>query len=421
MLLSLALTSPPAPATAVRDGLLFVEPYPFIYRTRVKQRWTLAPLIDVFTAELYGPRSVWERAAASGALRVNGAPVTDRTVARTSDVVTHRVHFHEMPVSASDRPRVLNSSSSIGGGEGEEAREYLAVYKPAGMPTHVCGHYRYNALTTTLALPALYPVHRLDKATSGVVVFARSADAARRFQSSRAPGRRGRHGNDALDALRPAPGVRVYLARVRGKFPHSSSCSSSLSSSTTTLSSQGVMECNVSLALVRNSGGYARAVPCNGAAAAAAAKRHVARCKPALTTFERLWYDARTDTSLVRCVPLTGRTHQIRAHLQHTGYPIANDAAYGGRVARDAEHDAFTNPTVHELFHCGGGGGGGDHHHHHDHDDECRHCPYAAPLRWRREATTRQLAIWLHSLSFDDRAASGVTASTAWPLWATPA
>jgi hypothetical protein len=39
---------------------------------------------------------------------------------------------------------------------------------------------------------------------------------------------------------------------------------------------------------------------------------------------------AGSSTSLVRCVPKTGRTHQIRAHLAHLGHPIANDGAYGG-------------------------------------------------------------------------------------------
>jgi 23S rRNA-/tRNA-specific pseudouridylate synthase len=33
--------------------------------------------------------------------------------------------------------------------------------------------------------------------------------------------------------------------------------------------------------------------------------------------------------SVVKCYPLTGRTHQIRVHLKHLGYPIANDQMYG--------------------------------------------------------------------------------------------
>lgn len=38
------------------------------------------------------------------------------------------------------------------------------------------------------------------------------------------------------------------------------------------------------------------------------------------------------STSLLKCKPITGRTHQIRLHLQLIGYPIANDPCYGGEL-----------------------------------------------------------------------------------------
>ncbi|GFH20815.1 PseudoU_synth_2 domain-containing protein [Haematococcus lacustris] len=52
--------------------------------------------------------------------------------------------------------------------------------------------------------------------------------------------------------------------------------------------------------------------------------------KPAATQFQLIRYDADSDTSIVECRPLTGRTHQIRVHLQYLGHPIANDSQYGG-------------------------------------------------------------------------------------------
>ncbi|KAL9179442.1 hypothetical protein ACHAXT_008732 [Thalassiosira profunda] len=52
--------------------------------------------------------------------------------------------------------------------------------------------------------------------------------------------------------------------------------------------------------------------------------------KPAQTSFALLSYDATKDTSLVVAKPVTGRTHQIRLHLQTLGHPIANDHCYGG-------------------------------------------------------------------------------------------
>jgi hypothetical protein len=54
--------------------------------------------------------------------------------------------------------------------------------------------------------------------------------------------------------------------------------------------------------------------------------------KPAFTRFRLLAYSAADDTSLVECMPLTGRTHQIRLHLQLLGNPIANDPCYGGKL-----------------------------------------------------------------------------------------
>jgi hypothetical protein len=54
--------------------------------------------------------------------------------------------------------------------------------------------------------------------------------------------------------------------------------------------------------------------------------------KPAQTLMSLLSYDASSDTSLVLAKPVTGRTHQIRLHLQKLGHPIANDHCYGGEL-----------------------------------------------------------------------------------------
>lgn len=50
--------------------------------------------------------------------------------------------------------------------------------------------------------------------------------------------------------------------------------------------------------------------------------------QPSKTLFKRLSYDPETDTSVVRCRPITGRSHQLRVHLQFLGHPIANDPIY---------------------------------------------------------------------------------------------
>eukprot|EP01087_Luapelamoeba_hula_P020172 TRINITY_DN6824_c0_g1_i2.p1 TRINITY_DN6824_c0_g1~~TRINITY_DN6824_c0_g1_i2.p1 ORF type:complete len:134 (-),score=12.54 TRINITY_DN6824_c0_g1_i2:36-437(-) len=50
--------------------------------------------------------------------------------------------------------------------------------------------------------------------------------------------------------------------------------------------------------------------------------------KKALTSFTMQSYDLPSDTSIIACHPKTGRPHQIRVHLAHLGYPIANDEFY---------------------------------------------------------------------------------------------
>ena len=64
--------------------------------------------------------------------------------------------------------------------------------------------------------------------------------------------------------------------------------------------------------------------------------------KPAQTSFGVVRYDSDTDSTVVICKPQTGRTHQIRLHLQHLGHPIANDPNYGGDIW-------YGNPTGEQL------------------------------------------------------------------------
>lgn len=56
------------------------------------------------------------------------------------------------------------------------------------------------------------------------------------------------------------------------------------------------------------------------------------RGKEAKTAFERIRYDVEQDVSVVRARPETGRTHQIRVHLQYAGHPIVNDMLYNHRA-----------------------------------------------------------------------------------------
>ena len=166
----------------------------------------------------------------------------------------------------------------------------VAVYKPAGWLVHRTG---LDAGETRIVLQTLrdqlggtrvHPVHRLDKGTCGVLLFALDAETARAMTEAFT----GRH-------------VRKrYLALVRGWAPG---------------------EAQVDHPLVPEDEGID------------------APAQPALTRFRRLArteldvaFDARfptTRASLVEAIPETGRRHQLRRHLKHLGHPILGDATHG--------------------------------------------------------------------------------------------
>jgi tRNA pseudouridine65 synthase len=147
-----------------------------------------------------------------------------------------------------------------------------AFAKPSGLLVHRgWGDDRVVALDLardTLGAP-VHPVHRLDRATSGVLLFARDPESAA-----------------AMGRLFEAGAVeKTYLALVRGVPPEA-----------------GVVDHPVP----RTEGGPR---------------------VPAVTAFRRRCTVDRW--SLVEARPRTGRLHQIRRHLKHLSHPIVGDVNYG--------------------------------------------------------------------------------------------
>ena len=75
--------------------------------------------------------------------------------------------------------------------------------------------------------------------------------------------------------------------------------------------------------------------------------------KPSITHLEVL--KRYKDATLIECVLETGRTHQIRVHLNYIGHPLVNDPVYGKRKLIDstgqclhAKELGFVHPTTGE-------------------------------------------------------------------------
>ena len=301
----------PVPAEAAgvfveARGLRFVRPYEFTFRTHVKARWRGTSLRDLFRTEFPAVGAEYfERAVARGAITVGGAPADPAAPLREGQLILHRLHRHEPPVVGGPIA-VLGDSGGAGG--------LVAVTKPASMPVHASGQHRHNTLLGVLAetrpdLGELFPLHRLDKPVSGVVVLARSSVAADGFRR----------------ALEGGAVRKLYLARVCGRLPE-----------TELLVEAPVLwddDAKASRALgPQEAGEFEKAAAAAPPPAASWAPRpgRGRGCPKSAATYFRHLAEGPDGTSLVLCAPITGRTHQIRVHLAYSGCPIANDEKYGG-------------------------------------------------------------------------------------------
>ncbi len=175
-----------------------------------------------------------------------------------------------------------------------EDEHLLIVNKPAGMVTHPAhGNFSgtlVNALMHHLGITTeaenLRPgiVHRLDKGTSGLLVVAKEERVHRKL----------------TEQFSKRTVEREYRSIVWGRFREN--------------------EGRIETQLARHPGDRKRfAVVKRGG-------------KEAITTFRVL--ESYVDTSYLSLKLGTGRTHQIRVHLEHAGHPVFGDSSYGGRLKR---------------------------------------------------------------------------------------
>ncbi|XP_027064645.1 RNA pseudouridine synthase 7 isoform X1 [Coffea arabica] len=264
----------------LRDGMRYVRPYYFEFISHVKNRWANKTIVDLFTEEFKGrPRDYYVSAVKAGRIQVDGRIVPISYVVQPSQKISHFVHRHEPPVMAWDI-EILHREAEV-----------LTVSKPASVPVHPCGQYRKNTVVGILqaehGLAPLFPIHRLDRLVSGLLILARSASRADLFRQQ----------------IESGMVQKQYIARVDGVFPED----------------EQVVDANVNynaregMSTVEVGDDYI-----NGNASA--------KGKSACTKFTRI--NTNGSHSIVLCEPITGRTHQIRVHLQCTGHPIANDMLY---------------------------------------------------------------------------------------------
>ncbi|CAI5738723.1 unnamed protein product [Hyaloperonospora brassicae] len=291
------------PKYSFADGYRMVDPYVYEFRTFAKERWYGRELLEVFTKEFGANAPEYYRfAIASGRISVNRKIVPADTILKNGDLIIHTAHRHEPPVSG-DEVAVVH-----------EDDELIVVSKPPSMPTHPCGAYRHNALHSILQatrsdLPQLHVVHRLDRLTSGVVLLAKNAATAKSLSLT----------------IANRQATKTYLARVRGLFPGMLD-----QAAQEMLVSKARATCPASVLTFPEEDAIVISCPLR----CLSARDGVWECHANGKASETIVRLVRADksTSLVKCKSVTGRTHQIRLHLQLIGFPIANDPCYGGEL-----------------------------------------------------------------------------------------
>uniref|UniRef100_A0AAR5PFR8 Pseudouridylate synthase RPUSD2 n=1 Tax=Dendroctonus ponderosae TaxID=77166 RepID=A0AAR5PFR8_DENPD len=259
----------------IENGLRKVYPYYFTFTTFTKGRWVGERILDVFAREFRAhPAEEYERCIQAGTLTVNYEKVPTDYKLKHNDLLANVVHRHETPV-LSKSIRLIYVDEDI-----------VVLDKPCSLPVHPCGRYRHNTVVFILAkeynLKNLRTIHRLDRLTSGLLLFGRSPKKARQMEHQ----------------IRNRLVGKEYVCRVEGEFP------------------DGLIECKEPIEVVSYKIGVCKVSP---------------KGKDCSTFFQKLGFNGKT--SIVLCKPKTGRMHQIRVHLQYLGYPVVNDPLYN--------HDVF--------------------------------------------------------------------------------
>lgn len=266
------------PEIYVENGLRKVRPYWFKFMSSVKQRWENRTLADILPFEFHGKNpDFFQTAIKLGRLKINEEITSIDYCLYPTDVLTNIAHRHELPI-LDRKPKIVVDNDDV-----------LVIDKPCSLPVHPCGRYFFNSLTKILkneyGYETLRLMHRLDRLTSGLIIIAKNVKTDLKLK------------HEVTNRLVE----KEYVCMVEGQFP------------------SGPIECTKSIDVCYAKMGVQWVL-----------KDDDPKGKECLTRFELIKTDCKV--SLVRCRPKTGRTHQIRVHLQYLGYPIIDDYMYNNKV-----------------------------------------------------------------------------------------
>ncbi len=250
----------------------------------------------------YLSRELWHKAIVAEKIKVNQAVTLPSYMLHHLDEISYERDVAEEPPVDKDFTIIF------------EDEQIVAVDKGGNLPVSISGRYYHNTLIeivkVKLGLEVLYPVHRIDKETSGIVVFAKTKEAATYL------------GNGFANAIYQ----KEYHCILHGK-----------------LSKPQII---VDQPLARNNGSSLIHI------------RQVVSAEGKQATTEFNLVQANEEYSFCQVKTLRGRTHQIRCHAEFIKHPIVGDKLYGQTdqyFLNEISHDASVknqSPFSRQLLHA---------------------------------------------------------------------
>lgn len=251
--------------------------------------------LDAYLAEYFPEhsRSAWQKYIAAGYVKVNGEVVTsNKLLLGEDDQVTADTNAKIENTDVTDLPIIYEDDNVV------------VINKPVGMLSHAKGGIVEEATVadffkekTTYAKDSNRPgiIHRLDRATSGVMLGAKNSETASQLQKQ----------------FSKRKVKKTYIAVVTGTPKET--------------------QARIDLPIERDPNKPSQfRVGANG--------------KPAITNYEVI--ESKNGKSLVKLQPETGRTHQLRVHMAYIGTPIVGDEVYGKSSSRMYLHALSLEITV---------------------------------------------------------------------------
>lgn len=228
---------------------------------------------------------------------VNGAKIGYDTILHSGDIITIDLNFDE------DNSNIVPNKDIILNILYED-EWMIIVNKPSGIPVHPSMDHFEDSLSNAIKYyydsigihKKIRPVNRLDKDTSGIVIFAKSEYIQENLKNYQ----------------------KEYLGIACGHL-------------------EGIGTIDAPIARKEKSI-IERCINENG--------------DSAITHYEVIKNIDDKNITLVKCILETGRTHQIRVHMAHIGHPLLGDSLYGthsdliNRQALHAYHISFIHPVT---------------------------------------------------------------------------